>query len=201
MRHQQITFLLCGLVGGLISVTLGTSSPVILAYGVGPLFFAAVVAGIAITVAWSYVHVGVLRYVAGLLLSTTTYVAALFAFNVVTGFSPDWFSVRPSSSILDFGVDVWLGLIAAGVVGAIGISAFTALLIGAWSTSLLRRLMLAALITIVVTFITNLPFHSYWSFLGILLPVGDALFCGLVGSQIWLNPKAASDVAATASTA
>ena len=173
----------------------------ILAYGVGPLFFAAVVASIAITVAWRYVQVSLWRCIVGLLLSTITYVVGLFAFTLVAGFSPDWFGVQQSANILDFRLDVWLGLIAAGVVAASGISGLTALLVGAWSTSLLVRLTLAALLTIVATFITNLPFHTYWSFLGVLLPLGDALFCWLVGRRIWVNREAASYVAATARTA
>ena len=107
-------------------------------------------------------------------------------------FSPDWFGVGPSANIADFGADVWLGLIAAGVVGATGITLFTALLAGAWSTSLVLRLMLAGLITLVVTFITNVPFHTYWPIFGILLPNGNALFCWLLGTQIWLKGEGAS---------
>lgn len=197
MRRQQITFLLSGLVAGLISVLLGTWSLLFLAYGVGLFFFAAVVAGIAITVSWRYVRSGFLRCFAGLLLTTLTYVAALVAFSAVAGYS-DWFGFRISAYIEDFRLDIWLGLIAAGVVGASGIAIFTALLTGEWSTSLLQRLMLAGLVTIVLTFIANLPFHSYWSFFGVLLPVGNALFCFIVGAQIWRNAEPASQVAATA---
>ena len=201
MRRKQITFLLCGLIGGLISASLGALSLVFVAYGVGLLFFVATVTGIAITSAWCHVTVSFLRYVAGLLLTTTMYVAALAVFSGVAGFSPDWFGLRPSANILEFRIDVWLGLIAAGVVAASGISGLTALLVGTWSTSLLVRLISAALLTIVTTFITNLSFHTYWSFLGVLLPLGDALFCWLVGRQIWLNRKAATHVATTALTA
>lgn len=82
---------------------LGMATPVLLAYGVGPLFFAAVMTSIAITVAWPRVGVNFLRYFAGLLLTTITYVAALFTFSLVAGFSPDWFGVRRSTNILDFG--------------------------------------------------------------------------------------------------
>ena len=193
MRRQQITFLLSGLIAGLISVALGTLSPVFLAYAVGPLFLTAVVTGVALTVAWRYVQVSFLRCFAGLLLTTTTYVAALFAFSVVAGFAPDWFGLLPSTNIVDFRIDVWLGLIAAGVVGASGIAVFTALLTREWSSSLLLRLILADLITVVVTFIANLPFHNYWSFLGVLLPVGNALFCCLVGTQIWQYAGVSTD--------
>ena len=198
MTRQQITFFLSGLIAGLISAALGTLSPVFLAYGVGLLFFAAVITGIAITGAGRYLQVSFWRYFAGLLLTTATYLAGLFAFVGVTGYSPDWFGFQRSANFVDFRTDVLLGLIAAGVVGAIGIAAVTTLFTRKWSTSLLVRLMLAGLATIVVTFIANLSFHSYSSFFGVLFPVGYALFCWQVGAQIWLNPEAASDVVATA---
>jgi hypothetical protein len=201
VRRQQTTFLLTGLIAGLICVTLGRSWLGILGLGVGALFFVAVLAGIAITGAWRYMQVGYLRYLAGLVLSTISYEGALVAFFGVTGFSPDWFGFRPSADIVDFRIDVWLGLIAAGAVGASGIALFTAFLTGKWSNSLLLRLMLAGFLTMLVTFTANLPFHNYWSFLGVLLPLGNALFCWLVGAQIWRDLGAASQIAATAPTA
>jgi hypothetical protein len=172
-----------------------------LTYGVGPLFFIAVLAGILLTGAWRRLQVDFLRYLAGLVLCTITYLLALMAFFAVGGFSPDWFGFRQSANIIHFGLDVLLGLITAGIVGASGIVAFTALLTRKWSTPLLLRLMLAGLVTIVVTFIANLPFHSYWSFFGILFPVGNALFCWLVGTQIWQHIEAAGQVAAKSATA
>jgi hypothetical protein len=200
MRSQQITFLLAGLIVGLISAALGTFSLVFLAYGVGLLFFAAVVTSIAVTRGWRYVQGSCLRYFAGLLITTFTYLLGLFTFIAVTGSSPDWFGFRPSGNIVDFHIDVWLGLIAAGAVGASGIALFTALLTKKWSTSLLLHLILAGLVTLVVTFIANLLFHSYWSFFGFLLPLGNALFCWLVGVHIWLNHEKASVAVATAPT-
>jgi len=181
---------LTGLIAGLICVTFWSfGSPEIaiigLTWGVGPLFFVAIVAGIVITGARRYFQPGLLRYLAGLVLCTVTYVVALTAFFGVVGFSPDWFGFRPSGDIIQFGIDVWLGLIAAGAVGASGIALFTALLTRKWSNALLLRLMLAGLLTILVTFIANLPFHNYWSLLGVLLPLGSALFCWLVGTQIY----------------
>jgi hypothetical protein len=190
MSRQEITFLLTGLIAELCCVALGTVSLVFLVYGVGPLLFVAIVAGIAITGAWGYVRVSVWRYLAGLLVSAITYVAGLVAFSGVAGFSPDWFGFQRSADILDLRIDILLGLIAAGAVAASGITLVTALLTREWSNSLLFRLMLAGLVTVGVTFIANLPFHSYWSFLGVLFPVGGALFCWLVGTQIWRNPKA-----------
>jgi hypothetical protein len=184
MKQKVTIFLLSGFVAGVISVVLGKTTPVLLAYGVGPLFFAAIISSLAITGAWDHVGGNFLRYFACLILSTITYVAALFTFSLVAGFSPDWVGVRRSANLLDFGIDIWLGLIAAGIVGAIGISAFTALLTRSWSTSLLLRLMLAGFLPIVVAFITNLTFYSYWSFFGVLLPLGNALFCWIIGLQV-----------------
>lgn len=200
MRHLQITFLLSGLIAGLISVSLGTLSLEFLTYGVGPLFFVAVVVGIAITVSRRYLLTRFGRCLAGMVLSTITYVAALVAFSAVAGFS-DWLGFRRSANIVDFRIDIWLGLIAAGAIGASGIAVFTAILTRQWSTSLLLRLLAAGIVTIAVTFMVNLPFHNYWSFLGVLLPVGNGLFCCLVGTQIWLHSDAAFEVASTASGA
>lgn len=200
MRRQRITFFLLGSLAGVVCVLLGASSPVILAYGVGPLFFAAVVTGTTITGGWTHVQVGVWRFVACLLISTISYVLALFAFSVVAGFAPDWFGVATSYNLVDFKGDVFLGLIAAGIVAATGISMLNVLLTGTGSGSLLLRLLLAALITIVVTFIINLFFHSYWSFIGVLFTLGSGLFCCLVGQQICSKTKRISERTAVKET-
>jgi hypothetical protein len=100
-----------------------------------------------------------LRYLAGLVLCTITYAVALMAFFAVFGFSPDWLGFQASASIALFGVDVALGLIAAVVVGALGISLFAALLTGTWSNHLLQRLMLAGLLAVSATFVANFPFQ------------------------------------------
>ncbi|HEY3026173.1 MAG TPA: hypothetical protein VGJ55_08495 [Pyrinomonadaceae bacterium] len=204
MKRQQIIFFLAGLIAGLTCVTLGSFGflgffeslgllllIVGLIYLVGPLFFVAVAMGILITGARRRVTGGFLRYLAGLAVSTITYIAAFLAFWGVMGNLSEWLGLPQSANFEDFGIDVWLGFVAAGVVGASGIALFAAVLTGKWSNSLLFRLILAGLGTIVVTFIANLPFHSYWSFFGILLPLGNALFCCLVGTQIWRNPEEA----------
>lgn len=199
MRRRQITFLLAGLIAGLICVAPGSSWVVLLTltYGVGPSFFAAVLAGILVTGAWRHLKADFLRYLAGLVLCAITYFLALLVFLAIDGYSPDLLGFRPSGNVENFGLDVWLGLIAAGAVGASGIALFTAMLTGQCSKSLFLRLLLAGLITIVITYMVNLPFHSYWSFLGVLLPIGSALFCWLVGTQIWLHHEAASSALAT----
>ena len=200
MKRHQITFFLAGLIAGLICVTFASfGSPEMaiigLTWGVGPLFFVAIVAGIVITGVRRNFQPRFLRYLVGLVLCTTSYLAALIAFFAVDGFSPDWFSIRPSANLVHFGIDVWLGLIAAGAVGASGIALFAALLTRRWSNALLLRLMAAGLLTISVTFIVNLPFHNSWSFLGILLPLGSALFCWLVGAEILRTREAERDEA------
>jgi len=201
VKREQITFLLTGLIAGLISAALGTRWLAILTYGIGPLFFVAVVAGIVITGASRYVQLTFWRYLAGLILSTITYVVALFTFFAVGAFSQNWLHVQPSADILDFGIDIWLGLLAAGAASACGVALCIFLLTGRWSSFLLLRLMLAAFLTIGVTFIANLRFHSYWSFLGVLLPLGSALFCWLVGTQIGQRSNEARKVAPTPATA
>ena len=111
----------------------------------------------------------------------------------VCGFSPDWFGFRPSDLVdHQFGIDVVLGLLAAATFAAGGIALFTFVLTGRWSNSLLARLLMAGIVTIIITFIVNYPFHSYWSFFGVLLPLGNALFCYLVGAEIWQRVELAT---------
>ncbi|HUE81005.1 MAG TPA: hypothetical protein VMM84_02745 [Pyrinomonadaceae bacterium] len=195
----KITFLLTGLISGLVCVTPGPLLSIFtLTWGVGPAFFIAVVAGIIITGARRHLQVNFLRYIAGLVVCFITYLLALTVFFGVYGFSPDWFGFRPSANFDHFGIDVVLGLLAAATFAAGGIALFAFVLTGRWSNSLLARLLLAGIVTIIVTFIVNYSFHSYWSFFGVLLPLGNALFCYLVGTQIWQQPEVGRRVAATA---
>lgn len=196
----RITFLLTGLIGGLVCVTPGPLLSIFtLTWGVGPAFFIAVVAGIIITGARHHLQASFLRYAAGLVVCFITYLLALTVFFGVAGFSPEWFGFSPSDLVdHQFGIDVVLGLIAAATFAAGGITLFAFALTGRWSKSLLARLLLAEIVTIIVTFIVNYPFHSYWSFYGVLLPLGNALFCYLVGTQIWQQPEVGRQVAATA---
>jgi hypothetical protein len=190
MNRQQIIFFVTGLIAGLLcfAVAFFGSSEVaimILTSGVGPAFFVAVVAGIVISGAWSHFRPGFLRYFAALVACTTVYFAAAVVFWWVFGLSPGLIGFSQSANVGNFGIDVWLGLIAAGTVSASGVTLFAALLTAKWSNSLFRRLMLAGFITITVTFVVNLPFQTDWSFLGVLLSFGNSLFCWLVGTHIW----------------
>jgi hypothetical protein len=137
-----------------------------------------------------------LIYLAGLIVCMLTYMLALLVFFVVVGFSPGWFGFRPSSNFDQFGMDIVLGLLAAAIFAAAGIAVFAFVLTGRWSNTLLLRLLFAGLITIIITFIVNYSFRSYWSFYGALLPLGNALFCYLVGTHIWQHQE--GQVAATA---
>ena len=186
----KITFFVAGLIGGLVCVMPGPLLSIFtLTWGVGPAFFLAVIAGIIITGARCHLQADFLRYGSGLVVCFITYLLALAVFFAVEGFSPDWFGFRPSPNFDHFGIDVVLGLLAAGTVAAGGIAFFAFVLTGQWSNSLLARLLLAGILTIIVTFIANYPFQIYWSFYGVLFPLGNALFCHLVGIQIWQQPK------------
>ena len=155
------------------------------------------VAGIIITGARRHLQASFLRYAAGLVVCFITYLLALTVFFGVAGFSPDWFGFRPSANFDQFGMNVALGLVAAATFAAGGIALFAFVLTGRWSNSLLARLLMTGIVTIIITFIVNYPFHSYWSFFGVLLPLGNALFCYLVGTQIWQQPEVVRQVAAT----
>jgi len=196
----KITFSLTGFIGGLACVIPGPLLSIFtLTWGVGPAFFVAVLAGIIITGARRHLQAGFLRYIAGFVVCFITYLLALMVFFGVYGFSPDWFGFRPSDNVDQFGMDVVLGLVAAAIFAAGGIALFAFVLTGRWSNSLLARLLLAGIVTIIVTFIVNYVFHSYWSFFGVLLPLGNALFCYLVGSQIWQQADVGRQVAETRS--
>jgi hypothetical protein len=196
----RIMFLLTGLIAGLVCVAPGVSWLMLLTltWGVGPAFFVAVVVGIKITGARHHLQGGFLRYLVGLVVCLITYLLALMVFFGVYGFSPGWFGFRPSENVHQFGIDVVLGLLAATAFAAGGIALFTFVLTRQWSNSLLRRLLWAGIATIIVTFILNYRFHSYWSFFGVLLPLGNALFCYLVGIQIGQQPEVERQLAATA---
>lgn len=181
----HITFLLTGLVVGLVCVVPGPLLSILtLTWGPGPAFFVGVVGGMIITGAGRDVLTNVVRYFVGFVICFITYLLALMVFAAVGGLSPDWFGFRPSPNFDQFGVDVVLGLLAAAIFAAGGIAFFAFVLTGRWSNSLLRRLLLAGLITIIVTFIVNYPFRSYWSFFGVLIPLGMSLFCRVVGTHI-----------------
>lgn len=191
MRKRPI-FFLAGVLAGATSAILGASSPTMLAIGVGPLFFGALVLAITFTASLQRVHGVIWRYVAVAFLSTAAYVLALFSFSIVAGYAPQVLGVRPSSDILEFRGDIWVGLIAGVLTASIFTELVTYILGGKWSNSFLFKFMIAGMTSILLTFIVNARFHNYWSFLGVLLPVGESLLCGLVGMQLNGAPYRAS---------
>lgn len=202
MKRQPITFLLTGLIAGLICVGfrfLGSPETAIigLTWAVGPLFFVATVVGIAITGGRRYLQLGFMRYLTGFVICTITYITAVVTFFAVFGFSADWFGFRASANVVQFGIDVWLGLLASGAVGAVGITVFASLLTGRWRPSILLRLVMGGLLAIGVTFIANYPFHKVWSFIGALFPIGNALFCYIAGAYIWQHIQGQRPATAT----
>ena len=203
MKKQPITFLVTGLIAGLICVGfrfLGSPEKAImgLTWAVGPLFFFATVGGIAITDGRRYLQLSFMRYLTGFVICTLTYITSLVTFFAVFGFSSDWFNFRASANVVQFGIDVWLGLLAAGVVGAVGITVFAVLLTRRWGPPIILRLIIGGLLTISVTFLTNSPFRKDWFFVGTLFPIGNAIFCYVVGTYIWQHIEGERQGTATA---
>jgi hypothetical protein len=187
MNSQQITFFLTGLTAGLVTVAGARAWPMLLVHGVGPLFFVAVLAAITLTGSRSHLGGGWWRILVGICVSIGAYLLALFAFSVVAGYSPDLLGIRASGASSDlsrFGADVWLGLLAAALVASVGIELLVYVLTGKWSNSFLFRLAAAGLVSVLVTFLVDRAAHYYWTFYGVLLPMGEGLFCAVVGAQI-----------------
>jgi hypothetical protein len=185
MIQPQITFLLAGFAAGIISAVIGRLWPGLLTVGVGLLFFAAVLAAITITSSWPRLRPGLWRYIVGVIICTGAYVLALFALMSVSGSVPKLLGVPASGDIVEFGADIWIGLLAAVVVASAGVEVVLYILTGTWSNSFLGRLAVAGLVSVFITYIANLAAHHYWSFMGVLLPIGEGLFCTVVGAQIW----------------
>ena len=194
MTRQQITFFLAGFIAGSITVAAGSASLWVLTVGVGPLFFVALLAAIALTDSWPHIRRGFWRYVLAACASTMAYVLALLTFWMLGGYLQNLLGSRGSNDLSEFRLDVWVGLIAAALVAAVCIELVAYVLTSRWSNAVLARLAGAGILAIVLTFIAvravrstgNLPsLLYYWSFFGILFSFGEALFCGLVGAQIW----------------
>lgn len=185
MRNKPRTFLWAGLFAGVTSAVVGRVFPAVLTVGVGLLFFVAVVASTTLTSALRQPGRDTWRYAAAASICTVGYIMVLLVFNVTIGYSQGSFSITQSDDIVQFGADIWLGLIASGIVASVGVAFVGSILTGRWSTSFVARLIGAALITIAFTNLVNVRFHQYWSFIGVLFAVGNALFCWLVGREIW----------------
>lgn len=190
MIPPRIVFLSAGLAAGLVTVAGGrawpTLLPMLLVFGVGPLFFVAVLMAIILTGAWPHLGQGRWRFVVAICTCTGAYPLALLTFLVVAGYS----GIPTSARQIRFGADVWIGLLGAALASSACIELLVFVLTGKWSNSFLFRLAAAGVVTVLVTFIVDLVAHHYWTFYGILLPVGEGLFCWLVGAQISRTPQA-----------
>jgi hypothetical protein len=184
MTRQQVTFLLAGLTAGIITTVVGHIWPSFLAFGVGLVFFVAVLTAIALTRSWSRLNRGLWRIIAGICICTGAYLLAFFTFVAVGGYWAELLRIRVSTEIR-FSADVWIGLLAAALVASVGIEFLVYVLTGKWNNSSLFRLAAAGVVTILVTFTVYQADHRYWTFYGVLLPLGEGLFCALVGAQIW----------------
>jgi uncharacterized membrane protein (DUF485 family) len=190
MNRAPLTFLFAGFISGVVTVGIGSVWPMLLASGVGLVFFAALLAAIALTASWSRLREGLWRYLAGLVISTAAYIAGLFAFSVAMGYSPDLLGIHASSDISHFGADVGIGLLVAALVSSGCIEFMASILTGRWSSRFFLLLTAAGFATVGATYLTHMFARQPWAFFGVLLPVGNALFCWLVGTQIWSsNPQ------------
>ena len=185
MIKVQIKFLLSGFTMGFITVVIGRLWPGLLTFLVGLLFGIAVLASITITSSWSRLRPGLWRYMVGSTVCTGTYVLALFTLISVSGYAPHLLGVPASDDIGEFRADIWIGFLAASLVASAGVESALYILTGKWSISSFGRLAVAGLVSVLVTFAASMAAHNYWSFMGTLLPVGEGLFCWLVGVQIW----------------
>ena len=177
--RKRSRFLVIG--AGAITIVVGRYAPFVLELGAGLIFGTGVlVAGL--TSQWGPSR-GIWRPVFGAIESTLAYPILLAAFSGAAAFAQQVLKVRPSADLLDFGADVWVGLIAAAVVSSFLLETVAFTLSGVWISKFLMLLLLAGLATIATSFLANLRWHNYWSFLGVLLPLGESLSFGLIGAQ------------------
>ena len=188
MNRPQVLFLLTGLTSGILMAVIGYKWSGFLAIGVGLCFFLAVLAAIAVTKSWSYLNRGSWRIPVGFCVSTAAYVLAFLTFVGIGGYWADWLRV-PLATDTRFATDIWVGLLAASLIAAICVEFLVYVLIGRWSNLFLLCLSVAGFVTVLGTFLAGLVIRQHWSFMGVLLPVGNALFCWLVGAQIWRRPE------------
>jgi hypothetical protein len=188
MRHTSTAFLITSFLSGAITVSLGFFLPIFLTIGVGPIFCIALIGAACKTGVLQCVPRDKWRFVAAFVFSTIGYVFALFTFNVVLGYAPQILGVAESTDIVQFRTDVWLGLLAAAATAAVSVDIVVAIMTGQWRHRLLLRIWAVSALAIIVTFVVNLAFHHYWSFLGVLFPLGEALLGFVIGNEFSAQP-------------
>jgi len=188
MNRPQLKFLFAGFAAGVVTVAIGWLWPIFLSVGVGLLFAGALLAAISLTRSWPILKHGAWRYLIGLTICAMGYVLSLFTLAGLGQYVQSA-GLPPSGDIVELHSDMLLALAGATQVAAVFVELLAYVLTGRWSNAFLLRLMAAGVVTVLVTFVANLPFHHYWSLMGILLPVGEALFCWIVGLQIWQSDE------------
>jgi len=148
------------------------------------MFSLAIFAAITLTRSWPRVRSVWLWVLLGTLISVGSYLLVFFTFWVVGAYSSELLRVRPSGDPIDLGTDVILGLFAGAMVAAICVEVLAYVLSGRWSNSFLLRLALAGTAAILVTLAAGQVTHSFWTFYGVLFPLGEGLYCAIVGAQI-----------------
>lgn len=182
MMKRRAVFYVLGAVAGILTTIVGAVRGEMLAVGVGPAFYCAVLASMGATRTWP-VRATKWRLTAAAVTCIGIYILALFAFSLAAGYSPNLIGLHQSDDFVQFGADVWFGLFAAMIIAAFG-TEFAAAILTRWSNSHLCLLLVGGTATMLVTFAVNYPFHIYWSFVGVLMSIGQALFSGLIGSQM-----------------
>lgn len=193
MKRAPLTFLSAGLIAGVTTVAIGRVWPTVLIIGVGLLFFVALLAAITISASWSRLRRGLWRYIVGLVICAVAYLSGLFAFSVAAGYLPDLLGVPASSNMSSFGADVWIGLLVANLVSSVCIELFASVITGSWSNRFFLFLTVAGFVTVTATYTAHVLFRQPWAFFGVLLPVGEALFCWVFGLQIWESGEESPD--------
>lgn len=183
MTRQQLTFLASGLAVGIVTTIAGRIWPGFLAFGVGVLFFLAVLISIRITGSQLYLDSGLWRMMAAICISVGGYLLAVFTFLTVGGYWADWLRINLSTE-KRFGIDLWIGLFAGVLVASVCIEFLVYVLTSKWSNHFLFRLAAAGIAIVLVTFTIDRIVQSYWTFYGVLLPLSEGLFCLIIGSQI-----------------
>ena len=168
-----------GFGAGLITVVVGAASNMFLALGNGPLFFVAVISGIMISGIRSRLAPSLWRYVIGIGISSAAYVLGLFTFLAVSSVLP---AISVFKNIAEFRADIWIALLAAVPVTSLSIELLAYVLTNRWINVFLFRLVAAGALTVFVALVGTLFYR--WIPFWILLPLGNALYCSIIGEQI-----------------
>jgi hypothetical protein len=183
MTHHNVLYACTSFVAGVVTVCLGSLAPAFLTIGAGPLFFAALLIA-NLNSSQSLFRGNQGRLWSGLVVCSAGYMLAFLAFNFAFAYSPELLNIEASDDVIQFRADVWLGLAAAGCVAALALYVLTTVLANARRPTVFFRALLCGIVAVVATYLVNLRFQHYWSFMGVLLPVGETLFGCVAGPEL-----------------